>query len=147
MSRASRIINSFLVSRIEDNVYYTPSSIRLIKEMCNKVGINTQCSLLKVRNDNEFHDKGISDQYAISLWNEIMGSKYHVSRISQLKGMSVKILADLDKRFPKGKGMNASDIIRYITAFSSSSFLGIQRPSKSKFAVSSMRNCDVLTLR
>lgn len=90
-----------------------------------------------VRPENQFEIKE-SDPIAVELYNEIVGYEFSIDNIEELKESSEALVEYYDKLYPSGDNMNEIEAIRYITAHSSSSFLGIQNPSKSYFAYDSM---------
>lgn len=95
-----------------------------------------------------YHDKGISDELSISLWNDMMPHRFRASNLIELKEQAVNLIDHYDMIKPQGKLFTESEAIQYITAHSSSSFLGIQLPSKSSYALEAMNktlkaHCDM----
>jgi hypothetical protein len=87
----------------------------------------------------EFDSKPNSDNMAIQLWNLIFGREFRVDSISDIKVVSSKFIDYMNIKCPDGLGMSEKQCIQFVTAQSSSSFLGIQSPSKSKFSLNSMK--------
>jgi hypothetical protein len=87
---------------------------------------------------NLFQTKPTGDRFSIRLWNIIMGPKFKISSMEGVKPAGAKFIKVMDERFPDGLGMSEANCMRYITAQSSSSFLGIQNPSKSSFSYNAM---------
>lgn len=132
------ILKKYLKSRLSNpSIHYDVSMAReIIKQSKGK--LNMKHPLIISDNDNLFDNKGVSDQYAIDIWNSIHTSKFHISRLDDLKPTSSRVLRYYDSKYPYGKGMSERDIVRYVTAHSSSSFIGIQNPRKSTHAMDSM---------
>lgn len=57
-----------------------------------------------------------------------------------MKAVAKKFVDDMDRAYPGGKLMSERDLIRYVQAQSSSAFIGIQSPSKSRSALESFRS-------
>jgi hypothetical protein len=87
---------------------------------------------------DKFQDKGISDTIAIELWNAITPREFNVDSITELKEAADLLVRRYDERYPNGVGMEETEVTQYVTANSSSAFLGIQKPKMSKFANDSM---------
>jgi hypothetical protein len=102
------------------------------------ISIDPALDLLKMDSDAQDIERKDTDYFSVALWNEIMGSNYSVNDISDIKKSSTDLISEYDLKFPEGVGMSETDMIRYSTAQSSSSFLGIQNPRKSRFAMKSM---------
>jgi hypothetical protein len=86
----------------------------------------------------QFDSKPNSDRMAIKLWNIIFDRKYKITKMDDVKSQSKLFIEDMNTKFPNGVGATESNLIRFVTASSSSAFLGIQNPSKSKFSYESM---------
>lgn len=80
-----------------------------------------------------------SDYFMIKLWNTIFKESFHIRDMEELKPMAETIIKYYDNLYPYGTGMTEAELIRYVTAHSSSSFIGIQREQKSIFALESMK--------
>lgn len=116
---------------------FTPSeSYRIYSQVDNEINFNHP--LVNFSPSNDFMAKGLSDEIMVLLWNEIMGKMFEISDISNIKSAASDTIKYLDENYPNGSGMSESEYIQYITAFSVSSFIGIQRPSKSKISLDSM---------
>jgi hypothetical protein len=61
-----------------------------------------------------------------------------VDSITELKEAADLLVRRYDERYPNGVGMEETEVTQYVTANSSSAFLGIQKPKMSKFANDSM---------
>jgi hypothetical protein len=57
-----------------------------------------------------------------------------------VKAVAKKFIDDMDRIHPRGEFMSERDMIRYVQAQSSSAFIGIQSPSKSRLALESFRS-------
>lgn len=140
--KGSKIIRDYQWSRIRNPVILFSDTLtdRILSEFGKAPFYYKNHSLLNngVFPDQEFENKGISDSMAIALWNDIVGDSYRIKHISSLKSAASRLVDDFDRVYPKGDGMNEADAIRYITAHSCSSFIGIQRPNRSRFAMNSM---------
>jgi hypothetical protein len=79
-----------------------------------------------------------TDAITIELWNTIVGSRFSIDNINDLKDSAKEVLKFMDDKYPKGRGMSEKDSIIYGNAFSSSSFSGILNPKKSLNAMNSM---------
>lgn len=87
---------------------------------------------------NDYHNKDESDDITILLWNQIFGNgDFSIRRIDQIKAQGAKFIKFIDDKYPKGKGASDRVMTQYIQAQSSSSYIGIQPPSKSKKALDS----------
>jgi hypothetical protein len=67
-----------------------------------------------------------------------MGKQYSVRSINDIKDRADKFVEDVNRMDPGGYNLSESDLIRFITAFSVSSFFGIQNPKYSAFSYDSM---------
>lgn len=143
ISNANKIINYYKLKR-ETNPFYTFSVSECIDIMNSYelLGqkINYDHDLIKFSPINIFMDKPIADEISISLWNEIMPLNFKALDLVHLKKQAVSFIEHMDRLKPNGKGFTEEDTIQYVTANSSSTFLGIQQASKSKFALDSMIN-------
>lgn len=139
---AERMIELYLDIRLNDPTYvFDDSTIASIEWASEIVGIdkvNLAHQLVSMKPNSEFDDKGISDVNAINLWNEIFPSDFHVDSIDEIKSSGDEFVKLMDAKKPFGKGMDEADMIRYVTANSASSFIGIQKPKNSDFALKSM---------
>jgi hypothetical protein len=75
-----------------------------------------------------------SDAHAIDLWNEIFPENFRIDSIDELKGSASEFIKYIDGVHPNGALASEEVLTQYVTAQSSSSFIGIQRPKSSKFA-------------
>lgn len=57
--------------------------------------------------------------------------------VKDFKPMANKYLDFCRKKFPNGEGMDEIDMVRFVQAQSSSSYVGIQRPKKSRSSLRS----------
>lgn len=85
-----------------------------------------------------FMDKPKADEISILLWNEIMPYNFRASSLEDIRIKAAAYTKHMDLLKPKGVGLSEKETIRYVTANSSSAFLGIQHASKSKYALDSM---------
>lgn len=67
-----------------------------------------------------------------------MPANFRVYAVDQFKSVGVQFVKHLDNLKPNGNGYNEVDMVRYVTASSPSAFIGIQKPSQSRFALNSM---------
>lgn len=102
--------------------------------------INTDHPLINFSPIHTFMDKGIVDEHALSLWNEIMDFDFQANDLIHLREQAVSFTNFLDLHKPLGIGFTEKETIQYITASSSSAFLGIQNAAQSEYALNSMLN-------
>jgi hypothetical protein len=129
--------------RLKDNkIKFTKDFINLVwksyPDYKFKISSNNPLLLFGKRPPFKFDKKGDSDYYAISLWNEIFHNNFRITSVDQIKDSAERYIKYYDAKFPNGYGSNMVDDIKYITANSSSSFIGIQKPGKSSYSYDSM---------
>lgn len=135
-------VDNYEYIRINNPHYkFSRSEIKLINEKYNDgCKFNNNHSILNKGEmpGTKYHDKPTPDSMAVALWNTIFGGQYSIKHLNELKFVASKYIEDSNLIFPNGVGMLEEDTIRYITAFSASSFIGIQNPNKSSEAMKSM---------
>lgn len=105
----------------------------------NTIGIvNLKSSKTDFNPQDVYQNKGESDAFIISFWNDIFPKDFHITDIGELKSSASELIKMYDKKYPNGHGMSEAQYIHYIQAQSSSSYIGIQNPSKSQFSMDSM---------
>lgn len=104
-----------------------------------KISYNQNAYIINPSNypTSQFDSKD-HDYFMIDLWN-IIFPDYIVKSIEEIKPISLTIIEALDNKYPSGANMDERELLRYITAHSSSSFIGIQSESKSLFSLNSMK--------
>lgn len=100
--------------------------------------VNKDLSILKMKPDARDFEDLDCHQYGVLLWNEMFDEEFKIESIGDVKRVSNEFVEHMDATKPFGVGFDEIDTIRYITAHSSSSFIGIQNPKLSKFAMNSM---------
>lgn len=102
--------------------------------------LNDDLRILQMRSDATDYEILDCHNYGVNLWNEIFDDNFHINSIDEIKRVSSEYISFMDDAKTYGSGFNEVDAIRYVTAQSSSSFIGIQNPKLSKFAMNSMKN-------
>lgn len=127
------VINSYLEIRMKYKTANFPiGTIRMIDNHIHKSGLNynTQHPLVDFNPFMDFENKGVSDDYAIKLWNEISNVP-NITRIEEIASSAELQMSKIDHT---DKNISEADFVRYSIAFSYSSFYGIQHPKNSKYA-------------
>jgi hypothetical protein len=140
---SNRIKTIYLAKRLNDPTFEFSRHDKYIIEKAYKNSYNKYVSdhsmLLKGHAPKTLFDsKLVSDDIAVKLWNTIFTHEFAVDYIGDVKEAGNEYIKWLDKLRPGGFGATEAENIRYVTASSSSSFLGVQNPSKSSFALNSM---------
>jgi len=137
------MIQEYIIKRLNNlKSDFSDVSTKIINRYVEKYGqnFNTNHPIISFgyTPKNVLSDKGESDKFSIELWNDIFPIEYNVNRVDHIKDAASRVIQYYDANYPNGENMNVLDNIRYVTAFSSSSFLGIQNPRKSSLALQSM---------
>lgn len=142
--KEARLIRANYLKIRSNNVFHTFSPLECfkIRDAYAILGQtpNYKHSLVDFKPLTLLEDKGLSDELAVSLWNDVLPYHYNAEHISNIKEQAESFIQNMDLKKPLGIGFTDIENIQYITAHSSSSFLGIQRASSSSFALQSMIN-------
>lgn len=140
-NQARDIIKRYVNIRLTNPSYlFSYNDVKIIESAVIAGGsqINYTHPLIQRKTENLFDEKGDSDLIAIDLWNEIMPYDFKVDSTLDLRSAASNFIEFIDGKFPNGKNADLITLIQYTQAMSVSSYIGIQRPSKSKFALDSM---------
>lgn len=141
ISEAKNIRSKYIrIRKSNPNHTFSMPECDKIRESYSILGQNFKNNhpLVNHNPDDEFMSKGVSDELAISLWNDILPKRFNADTLQQLRKQAVAFIKYMDLTKPLGKGFTEKETIQYVTASSSSAFLGIQNASKSTFALDSM---------
>lgn len=137
-----KIITDYIDIRVSNPRYtFDNNQIELINHAFNnnKCGYNSNASFI---NPNPLpisnYEQKDSDAFMIRLWNIIFPDA-NINSIDDIKESASDVLTFLDNKYPSGVNMNAKELMRYITAHSASSFIGIQKESHSLTSLNSMK--------
>jgi hypothetical protein len=137
-----KVIDNYLSRRLEDyHLIFNDAEVASINEAFDtrlQVEITDDHPLIfSVDQKREYQPE--VDPITIELWNTILPSEYHITCIEETKAKGDEFIDWMDENYPLGKGASESLLVQYITAKSSSAFMGIQKPSKSSLSNDSMR--------
>lgn len=138
-SQTNSLFYSYLVKRLNDPTYnFSHLEIQLLERAdlahCNRPNMRHPLIFNPVE---YFESKEPADSYCVALWNETFPNDFSVSSISELRDSAGEYVIYADAKFPNGIGASSRDRTLYVAANSPNAFVGIQRPSKSKFAMTS----------
>lgn len=138
---ANKIIKYYKDKRFNDPYFTFPLKDCInIRDSYELIGqkVNYDHDLINFYPKLTFMDKPKTDELAILLWNEIMPFNFMARDLIHLRIQAAAYIQHMDLQKPHGVGFSEIETIRYVTASSSSAFLGIQHASKSKYALDSM---------
>jgi hypothetical protein len=137
------VIKNYLDKRLADPCSHLDeiSSMKItLASNTAKNQINRKHILLGNRNGpvSELESKPIGDKRTVQLWNMMFSREFQVANVAQIKDTAAKYIDWVNDNYPHGENASEKVLILFITAFSSSSMVGVQNPSKSKRSLESM---------
>jgi hypothetical protein len=137
-----KILKSYLKRRLDDPLWrFRPLEVYEISKSANGI-FNANHPIFEMKSDNrEFEDKGESDNTCLEFWNEIFNFGYFsVNDVKDLKISASEFVKMCESKYKGVFGLSESQTVRYVIAQSVSSFIGIQNPKKSTFAMNSIKS-------
>lgn len=136
------VYNKYVKIRKSNSIFkFNNKDIKLLNEAVSleELHLDDSLDILNIRSTADHIQYNQCHDFAIDLWNEILPYEFYINSITELKDSADEYIKYMDSKKPEGFGFTEQDMIRYVTAQSSSAFIGIQKPRLSKFAMNAMR--------